>query len=68
MYFLAQQELLRLKQGPVALEIFNQELLNLHRGQGMELYWRDSLTVPTEGEYLQTISNKTGGCSDLLSG
>ena len=60
-YFLAQHELLRLKQWPVALKIFNEELLNLHRGQGMELYWRDSLTVPTEEEYLHMISNKTGG-------
>lgn len=27
----------------------------------MELYWRDTLTVPTEAEYLQMISHKTGG-------
>lgn len=50
-----------MKQWPIALEIYNEELLNLHRGQGMELYWRDSLTVPTEEEYLEMISNKTGG-------
>ena len=60
-YFLAQNELLRLKQWPAALQMFNEELLNLHRGQGMELYWRDTLTLPSEKDYLQMISNKTGG-------
>lgn len=43
------------------LEIVNEELLNLHRGQGMDLYWRDSLTCPTEQEYIDMVSNKTGG-------
>ncbi|KAL8684209.1 MAG: hypothetical protein Q9224_006518 [Gallowayella concinna] len=36
-------------------------MLNLHRGQGLDLYWRDTLTPPTEEEYLLMISNKTGG-------
>lgn len=39
------------------LEIVNEELLNLHRGQGMDLYWRDSLTCPTEQEYIDMVSN-----------
>ncbi|KAK2736192.1 geranylgeranyl pyrophosphate synthetase [Myotisia sp. PD_48] len=46
-YFLAQQELQKL-QSSRASEIFTEELLNLHHGQGMELYWRDSLICPTE--------------------
>ncbi|CAG8817142.1 27899_t:CDS:2, partial [Gigaspora margarita] len=37
------------------------ELLNLHRGQGMELYWRDTLTCPSEAEFIDMVSNKTGG-------
>jgi geranylgeranyl diphosphate synthase type 3 len=37
------------------------ELINLHRGQGMDLYWRDSLTCPTEQEYVEMVNNKTGG-------
>ena len=60
-YFLAQKELLQLKNPWEAFQIFNDELLNLHRGQGMELFWRDTLTVPTVEQYLQMISNKTGG-------
>jgi geranylgeranyl diphosphate synthase, type III len=37
------------------------ELINLHRGQGLDLYWRDSLTCPTEEEYVEMVGNKTGG-------
>jgi len=37
------------------------ELINLHRGQGMDLFWRDSLTCPTEEEYIEMVNNKTGG-------
>lgn len=61
-YFLAQQELLALgDSAQAAFRIFNEELVNLHHGQGMELFWRDTLTVPSESEYYQMISNKTGG-------
>lgn len=34
-----------------------EELLNLHRGQGMDLFWRDSLTCPTEEEYIEMVNN-----------
>ncbi|KAI3604185.1 geranylgeranyl pyrophosphate synthetase [Moniliophthora roreri] len=37
------------------------ELLSLHRGQGLDLLWRDSLQCPTEGEYIGMVNNKTGG-------
>jgi geranylgeranyl diphosphate synthase type 3 len=33
------------------------ELLNLHRGQGLELFWRDTLTCPTEEEYIDMTNN-----------
>jgi len=42
-------------------QIVIDELLNLHRGQGLELLWRDSLTCPTEEEYVEMVNNKTGG-------
>lgn len=35
--------------------------MNLHRGQGMELFWRDGLICPSEEDYLEMVSNKTGG-------
>jgi len=41
--------------------IVTDELLNLHRGQGQEILWRDSLKCPTEEEYISMVNNKTGG-------
>jgi len=60
MYFVALQELVKLN-NPTALHIYTEEMCNLHRGQGMDLFWRDTLTVPTEEEYLEMVGNKTGG-------
>ncbi|KAI1764139.1 isoprenoid synthase domain-containing protein [Hypoxylon sp. FL1150] len=59
-YFCALQELQKLK-NPKAINVYTEELLNLHRGQGMDLFWRDTLTCPTEEEYLEMVGNKTGG-------
>lgn len=59
-YFCALQELAQLN-NPAAITIYTEELLNLHRGQGMDLYWRDSLSCPTEDDYLEMVNNKTGG-------
>ncbi|KAF8545486.1 isoprenoid synthase domain-containing protein [Trichophaea hybrida] len=59
-YFLALEELGKLK-NPTCLTIYTEELLNLHRGQGMELFWRDNLRCPTAEDYLEMVSNKTGG-------
>jgi len=59
-YFLALQELFKLN-NPAAVQIYTDELLNLHRGQGMDLFWRDTLTCPTEDDYLEMVGNKTGG-------
>ncbi|KAI0392436.1 isoprenoid synthase domain-containing protein [Xylariaceae sp. FL0594] len=64
-YFLALQELQKLPGDAEAVrratEIYTSEMLYLHRGQGMDLYWRDTLTCPTEEDYLEMVSNKTGG-------
>jgi len=71
-YFLAFQELFKLRDLLKADEtlaaraqnleqVITEELLNLHRGQGLELFWRDSLTCPTEEEYIQMVNGKTGG-------
>ncbi|KAI9269061.1 geranylgeranyl pyrophosphate synthase [Phascolomyces articulosus] len=59
-YFMALQEILKLKQ-PNMVAIYTEELLNLHRGQGTELFWRDSLTCPTEEQYVDMVNNKTSG-------
>jgi geranylgeranyl diphosphate synthase type 3 len=59
-YFAALQELQRLE-SPAAIHIFADELVYLHRGQGMDLFWRDTLTCPSEDDYLEMVGNKTGG-------
>ncbi|KAF5379592.1 hypothetical protein D9757_009285 [Collybiopsis confluens] len=67
-YFLAFQELFTLSNslahGPEDEDlhaIVNAELLSLHRGQGLEILWRDSLSCPSEEEYIDMVNNKTGG-------
>ena len=66
-YYLAQRELTGLHNWSAAIAIFNEELLNLHRGQGLDLFWRDTLTVPSEEEYMQMINLKTGGLFRLAA-
>lgn len=43
--------------------IFNQEMINLHRGQGLDIYWRENLLhfIPDETMYFNMVMNKTGG-------
>lgn len=38
---------------PEATSVYTEQLLELHRGQGMEIYWRDNFTCPSEEEYRQ---------------
>ena len=59
-YFGALRELLKLNNSR-SIEIYTEELCNLHRGQGMDLFWRDTLTCPSEDDYLEMVGNKTGG-------
>lgn len=66
-YFLAQERVSELN-SLEALNTFTAELLNLHRGQGMELYFRDNLICPTEEQYMEIVSNKTGGLFRLAAG
>ncbi|KAL1692559.1 isoprenoid synthase domain-containing protein [Schizophyllum commune] len=63
-YFLAYRELLLLREPAKGVDVeklVTDELLSLHRGQGLELLWRDSLQCPTEDEYIDMVNNKTGG-------
>ncbi|TFY57716.1 hypothetical protein EVG20_g8429 [Dentipellis fragilis] len=64
-YFLALKEAVALKPyelpGYDALDIILHELVNLHRGQGLELVWRDSLRCPSEDQYIDMVNKKTGG-------
>jgi geranylgeranyl diphosphate synthase type 3 len=53
---------------PEALDIFVGELLNLHRGQGHDIKWRDDVHCPTEDEYISMVLDKTGGLFRLAVG
>jgi geranylgeranyl diphosphate synthase type 3 len=59
-YMLALQKTLGL-QSPRCVEIFTQEMLNLHRGQGRDIWWRNQERVPTQDEYIDMVVDKTGG-------
>ncbi|OUM65593.1 hypothetical protein PIROE2DRAFT_41532, partial [Piromyces sp. E2] len=59
-YFIALDKLISLNNINL-IKIYSDELLNLHRGQGMEIYFRDSNICPTEDDYMDIVSNKTGG-------
>lgn len=37
--------------------IFTDELLMLHKGQGMDIYWRDQLVCPTVDDYYEMVGN-----------
>jgi len=66
-YFLALEKCHALN-SPVSMNVFVGELLNLHRGQGHDIMWRDEGYCPTEEEYLNMVQDKTGGLFRLAVG
>jgi len=60
MYFFALQKCSALGKSE-ATDIFIEELLNLHKGQGFDIYWRDNNQCPSEEEYKTMVMHKTGG-------
>lgn len=58
-YFLALQDILKLNI-PEMVAAYTEELIHLHQGQGIELYWRDSLTCPSAEEYIDMVNNSKG--------
>ncbi|XP_018027115.1 geranylgeranyl pyrophosphate synthase [Hyalella azteca] len=63
-YFLGLQKTLALEH-PQAVNVFCEQLLELHRGQGLDIHWRDSFACPTEEQYKQMTICKTGGLFGL---
>jgi len=66
MYFTVNQRVLRLTAaygGDVAeaAQIFLDEMVQLHQGQGIEIYWRTKREKPSVREYLKMVEQKTGG-------
>ena len=73
-YFVAMQTLSKLPNREETMNAFCSEMLNLHRGQGLDILWRDTLirensvsySLPTEEEYLSMVRDKTGGLFRLV--
>lgn len=66
-YFLGLEKVLTLEH-PEAVQVFTRQLLELHRGQGLDIHWRDNYTCPTEQQYLNMVLQKTGGLFGLAVG
>ena len=65
-YFLALEEVHNMGSAE-AVRVFVDELLNLHRGQGWDILWRDSNSCPDENQYRQMVIDKTGGLFRLAT-
>jgi geranylgeranyl diphosphate synthase type 3 len=59
-YFQAMNEARKLDNAR-ALNYFISEMLNLHRGQGLDIYWRDNFICPSFDQYHAMVMDKTGG-------
>ncbi|OOQ85950.1 hypothetical protein PEBR_23234 [Penicillium brasilianum] len=64
-YVKSVKETSRLK-NPMCMEIFTDELSNLHTGQSLDLYWRYHGRCPSINEYIMMVDNKTGGLFRLM--
>ncbi|GAB9475558.1 Geranylgeranyl pyrophosphate synthetase [Globisporangium polare] len=51
-----------------AMQVYIREMLKLHQGQGLDIFWRDHWQCPTEHEYLDMVQDKTGGLFRLAVG
>ncbi|XP_071564884.1 terpene synthase-like [Temnothorax nylanderi] len=50
---------------PGATKVYMEQLLELHRGQGMDIFWRDNFICPSEEDYKTMTIKKTGGLFNL---
>ena len=67
-YFLALEKIIQHFPAPAvrdAVQIFAEQMIELHRGQGLDIHWRDSYICPTEEEYMEMIRRKTGGLFNM---
>lgn len=81
MYFKGLEQILDFGK-PEMVEVYCKCMMELHRGQGKDIYWRDqhlftnttstststTLGIPTEEDYTHMVSDKTGGLFKLAFG
>ncbi|XP_078504883.1 geranylgeranyl pyrophosphate synthase-like isoform X2 [Lissotriton helveticus] len=53
---------------PETVKIFTHQLQDMFQGQGLDMYWRDTYTCPTEVQYKIMVLKKTGGLFALAVG
>ncbi|ELU17014.1 hypothetical protein CAPTEDRAFT_118458 [Capitella teleta] len=63
-YFLGLEKAMTLEH-PEVTKLFTKQVLELHRGQGMDIHWRDTYSCPSEEEYKDMVIKKTGGLFGL---
>ncbi|CAF1517164.1 unnamed protein product [Didymodactylos carnosus] len=63
-YFLALEKALTLNH-PDVTKLFVEQLIELHHGQGMEIWWRDNFVAPSEDEYRTMVIQKCGGLLNI---
>ena len=64
MYFVVLNKIAKLHSTDT-VDIFSEAMLQLHKGQGMDIYWRDNFICPTEEEYNVMAISKTAGLFKL---
>ena len=67
-YFLAFEKIILSLEDPETIRVFTTEVLNLHRGQGQDILWREQCSCPEEDQYKQMILDKTGGLFRMAIG
>ena len=53
-YFISLQTVLSCNQ-PEMIKLYTEMMLEMWRGQAIEIYWRDNYTCPSEEEYLEMV-------------
>jgi geranylgeranyl diphosphate synthase type 3 len=54
-YFIALSKVIELK-NEKAVKIFSDQLIELHRGQGMEIWFRDNFVCPNDQQYKDLVN------------
>eukprot|EP00992_Anisonema_acinus_P015964 TRINITY_DN9964_c0_g1_i2.p1 TRINITY_DN9964_c0_g1~~TRINITY_DN9964_c0_g1_i2.p1 ORF type:complete len:320 (-),score=91.95 TRINITY_DN9964_c0_g1_i2:68-1027(-) len=65
-YCLAFSEVCELER-PGTVEAFRDCMLDYHRGQGQDIFWREGSRCPTEAEYEQAVVGRTGALLRLAA-
>jgi len=66
-YFQAMEQCYKLG-NTKAMEVFIGECLNLHRGQGQDIWKRDNFVAPPKRSTTRWCLTRRAGCSGLQSG